>query len=266
LTPTSGNRFLTGFNLIDPSGFGPGMTASPLLGGVDTHVNAARTSDAPTPLAGLTERLPLGILVNDSDFIGEDPARTGGGMLHVAPSANGIAGAMRVPQGYDRGQTVLCMADGGVLLYSAWTTANPTGTKLYRVYRGATAYGIDGGPVDWTAGDLPDGAVLKGAVLAGRAYLVRNFPETAFGDVTTHGDEIQMVIVTRAIMGESLGCTDGYALQGQVSPTGYGSGYASVDRYRLEGKPLHHGGGTAPDPVVYLAPYPTDDPQPSSPC
>lgn len=271
LTPASGNRFMTGFNLVDPSGFGPGLTASPLLGGVDTPVNATRTSDAPTPLAGLTERLPLGILANDSDFVGEDPARSGDSMLQLSLSANGIAGAARVPVGYGRGPTTIGMADGGVLLYSAWTSLNPTGTKLFRVYRGATAYAlgeadVSGGPIDWTAGSLPDGSVLKGAILAGRAYLVRNFPETAFGDTTTHGDEIQLVIATRAIMGESLDCQNGYALQGQISPTGYGNGYAAADRYRLEGKPLHHGGGAVPKPVVYLAPYPTDDPQPSSPC
>ena len=274
------NRDVTGFALIAPTGYGPASTSRYLLGGEDVPVNAARVSDAPTPIAmtGLTERLPLGILLNDSDFIGEDPVRSGSSMLHVAPSAGGPAGNVKVPEvlgaEYDRlvgPAGHIGMADGGVLLYTAWTTVTPTGSRLFRVYRGGTAYVIGGqnpgGPLDWTSGNLPDGSVLKGCVLAGRAYLVRNYEESAFGNVTTHGDEIQMVIVTRGIVGESLACENGYALVGQISPTGYGEGYSAADRYRLEGKPLHAGTSkNGPNPVVPLAPYPTDDPQPSTPC
>jgi hypothetical protein len=280
LRAATGSRFVDGFALLAPTGYSPDSTSRYLIGGQDVPVNAARLPDASTPvtMAGLTERLPLGILANDYEFIGEDPARTGSSMLHVAPSAGHLAGNMRVPEThgseYDRLNGItghLGMADGGVLLYGAWTTLNPTGTRLFRVYRGASAYVLEGqnpgGPVDFTAGHLPDGAILKGAALAGRAYLVRNYEESAFGDVTSHGDEIQMVIVTRTVIGESLACRDGYALQGQISPTGYGDGYAAADRYRLEGKPLHSGASPiGPNPVVPLAPYPTDDPQPSTPC
>ena len=287
LLPAGATRLITGFALLAPTGYGPSSTSRFLVGGVDLNTNAARSHDAPTPIAmaGLTERLPLGILVNDHEFLGEDPARSGSSMLAVSQSAGQIAGNMRVPtingQEYDRLNGItghLGMADGAVLLYGAWTNANTTGTKLFRVYRGASVYVLDGqnsqapgGPVDWVSGDLLDGAILKGAVLAGRAYLVRNYPETAFGAQTSHGDEIQMVIVTRGIMGESLACEEGYALVGQISPTGYGDGYAAADRYRLEGHPLYSGAGfgaskKGPNPVVILAPYPTEDPQPDQPC
>jgi hypothetical protein len=280
LRPSGSNRDVSGFALVAPTGYGPASTSRYLLGGEDVPVNAARVSDAPTPIAmtGLTERLPLGILLNDADFIGEDPARSGFSMLHVAPSAGGPAGNVKVPEvlgaEYDRLSGPaghIGMADGGVLLYTAWTTVTPTGSRFFRVYRGCSAYVIGGqnpgGPVDWASGNLPDGSVLKGCVLAGRAYLVRNYEESAFGDVTSHGDEIQMVIVTRGIVGESLDCENGYALVGQISPTGYGEGYSAADRYRLEGKPLHAGTSkNGPNPVVPLAPYPTDDPQPATPC
>jgi hypothetical protein len=280
LTPVSTNRDVSGFALVAPTGYGPASTSRYLLGGEDVPANATRVSDAPTPIAmtGLTERLPLGILLNDADFIGEDPARSGFSMLHVTPSAGGPAGNVKVPEvlgaEYDRLSGPaghIGMADGGVLLYTAWTTVTPTGSRFFRVYRGCSAYVIGGqnpgGPVDWASGNLPDGSVLKGCVLAGRAYLVRNYEESAFGDVTSHGDEIQMVIVTRGIVGESLDCENGYALVGQISPTGYGEGYSAADRYRLEGKPLHAGTSkNGPNPVVPLAPYPTDDPQPATPC
>lgn len=287
LLPAEATRAITGFALLAPTGYGLDSTSRYLLGGVDQAVNAARLSNAATPVAmtGLTERLPLGILVNDHEFLGEDPTRSGSSMLTVSQSAGQLAGNIQVPmingQEYARLNGVsghLGMADGAVLLYGAWTNANTTGTKLFRVYRGASLYVLDeqnsqapGGPVDWVSGNLPDGAILKGAVLAGRAYLVRNYPETAFGAQTSHGDEIQMVIVTRGIMGESLACDDGYALVGQISPTGYGDGYAAADRYRLEGHPLYSGAGfgsskKGPNPVVILAPYPTEDPQPDQPC
>ena len=89
----------------------------------------------------------------------------------------------------------------------------------------------------------------------GRAYLVRNYKEQAFtaNDVTSWGDEVQMVVTTSAVFGEGPSCYE-YVLDGQISPTGYGKGYASSDRYRLEGKPLVSGHSkVGPNPDVFLA-------------
>ena len=121
----------------------------------------------------------------------------------------------------------------------------------------------------WSSQQKP---ILKGGVLVGRAFLVRNYEERAFSssDVTTHGDEIQMVIATRAIYGQGVGTaieSPSYVLEGEISPTGYGKGYAAADRYRLEGYPMmpaHSKDSPNPDPE--LAPYPNIDPASVDPC
>lgn len=282
VNPKTGQTSASGLSLVVPSSFQPRVTSSLLLGGADVPVNGARLPSAPSPisLTGATERLPLGILLNDSDFIGEDPARNGESALSIRLSA-GTNSILTTSPGingteYARlsGLGFLGMADGSILLYTPWTTSSLTGTKRYRLYRGGgSLYVLDpqnpGGPVDWTSGSLPEGSSLKGAILAGRAYLVRNYKETAFlsSNTVSYGDELQLVVVTRGILGEGLGCKEGYAMFGQISPTGYGEGYTAADRYRLEGKPLHSGTSKAgPNPVVDLAPYPTTDPQPIGPC
>ena len=124
----------------------------------------------------------------------------------------------------------------------------------------------EGGPVDYAAGEgfvSEDEPVLKGAVLAGRAFLVRNYPETAFASNSqrSYGDEIQMVIVTQAVYGEGAYADCEYTLDGQISPTGYGEGLAASDRYRIEGKLLVAGHSKAGEnPNVELCPYPGRDP------
>ena len=82
--------------------------------------------------------------------------------------------------------------------------------------------------------------MLKGAVLACKAMLVRNLNEEAFATPaeTSHGDELQLVIVTYGIVGDGHTQTEGIELGGTISPTGYGEGFAAADRYRLEGRPM----------------------------
>ena len=124
--------------------------------------------------------------------------------------------------------------------------------------------------MDFTSGGFSEGdnPVLKGAVLVGRAYLVRNGYEEAFtGNVTrSYGDEVQMVVLTNAVYGEGLDCDNGYVLDGIISPTDYGKGYAASDRYRLEGKPLVKSRAALLDPNIPLAPYPPEDPADDDPC
>jgi hypothetical protein len=73
--------------------------------------------------------------------------------------------------------------------------------------------------------------------------LVRNYHEKAFSteDVTSDGDELQMVILTNAVYGNPDSQKNGVTLKGVISPTGYGEGYAASDRYRINGKPMYKG-------------------------
>lgn len=254
------------------------QTVANLAGAKDLPRNAAPgNSLTPVRLTGMTERLPLGLLLQDSDFIGEDPLRTGAtGLWSSVGSSNTLP---RLPAPLDGGVEYtralggvgaqIGLSDGAVLSYTAYdATTAPTGTKKFRLYRGGGAvYMISGsnpgGPVDWTSASFPSGLrpVLKGAVLAGRAFLVKNFPEEAFSgnETTSHGDELQMLIVTQGVLGSGSPAWGDYQtllLSGMLSPTGYGEGYAAADRYRLEGKPFSAGhlrasADTEPDLALY---------------
>lgn len=255
-------------------------TRSFFQGGDRFCANASAMPEATTPLklTGITERLPLGILVQDSDFIGEDPLRDGTSALQSAFGVVNSGSNVPVPlvesQEYTRliggtGQ-FLGMADGAILQYIPYNeNASPTGSRRFRLYRGGgSAYmlsdPIPGGPVDWSAGSFPSALkpVLKGGVLAGKALLVRNYSEQAFtaNNQVSYGGEIQMVILTQAIFGKGTEHTSSVSLTGTISPTGYGEGYAAADRYRLEGKPLIAGSvSEPPDPDVDLALFPFDN-------
>ena len=274
------------YRLIAPSSYTTTYTFLPLAGGDDVAANGARIPSAPTPASatGMTDRLPLGILVSDSDFIGEDPLRKGvayeirsGGGTQATEVYSTFAAPDQAPSTRLSGSAgTMGMADGAVLQYTAYNAVSaPDGTRRFRIYRGGgSAYGLSpdlaGGPVDFSAGGFSAGAdpVVKGAVLAGRAYLVRNGYEDAFGgtSVRSYGDEVQMVVVTTAVYGEGLDCEQGYALEGDISPTDYGKGYAAADRFRLEGKPLVKSVAGLPDPVIPLIPYPPEDPADDDPC
>lgn len=283
LLPSFPTGTLSGFSIWDGKPrFGSSLTSSSLKVSECPPMNGTTGSAvSPIRLTGMTERLPLGILLQDSDFLGEEPLRDGsslkvhfGGGVISTSDENPLKGSLEFGRIQSAG--FLGMADGSPLSYVPWTVLDPTGTKKFRLYRGGgSLYTLSpdagGGPVDFSAGGFPQGTdpVLKGFVLAGRAFLVRNFPEEAFaGSVQrSWGDELQMVIVTSGIPGEGPLSEKGYALKGQISPTGYGEGFVAADRYRLEGLPLmpEHNRASI-DPIEDLAPYPGKDPEPPSPC
>lgn len=252
-------------------------TNTTLKGGVDVPVNGG-TGQTPVSLTGLTERLPLGILLQDSDFLGEDPVRDSTGQLFSGIGMISANGAVPVPLAeggieYSRliggpGQYI-GQADAAILSYTAYDeVSNPTGSRRFRLYRGGGTVWVlsgdrPGGPVDWVSASFPDGLkpVLKGGVLVGKALLVRNFPERALDSNarTSYGDEIQMVVLTRGYLGKDTDIEHGIGLNGSISPSGYGEGYAAADRYRLDGKPQMSGSRAGPDPSVELAPFPFTD-------
>ena len=277
---------LTKYRLVAPSSYSVTHSQLPLSGGGDVPTNAARVPSAPTPIGvtGMTDRLPLGILVSDSDFIGEDPLRKGvtyeirsGGGTQACEVESAFASADQNPASRLNGSAgTVGMVDGACLQYTAYNASSaPDGTRRFRVNRGGGAVYVvspenAGGPVDFSAGGFAagDDPTMKGAVLAGRAYLVRNGYESAFGDtaVRSYGDEVQMVVVTTAVYGEGLECERGYVLEGDISPTDYGKGYAAADRYRLEGKPMLKSVAGLLDPNIPLLPYPPEDPADDDPC
>lgn len=231
------------------------LTTVHLTGGVDL-VNNAGSGTTQLGLTGLSERLPLGILVQDSDLIGENPLNDESSALQtvmggIRPSQILLPLTREAGEEYTRFTgapgDLIAESDGAVLQYGAFSDSNPAGSKRFRLYRGGGSVLClnapnPGGPVDWVSDSIEPAAqpVLKGGLLAVKALLVRNFPERAFasGEVTTEGDEIQMVILTQAILGAPTTQAQGITLGGILSPTGYGEGMGAADRYRLAGKPM----------------------------
>jgi hypothetical protein len=224
-------------------------TSAYLAGGRDVPMNAGSGSSQ-LDLTGSTEMFPLGILLQDSDFLCENPlGGNASAMVSFPAGINPVQSLLPLGSGgseYTRltggaGQW-LALSDGGVLEYTAYNEDTaPSGTRKFRLYRGGGATSVvsdpvPGGPVDWVAGSWPASVapVLKGGVLICKAMLVRNLPEQVFSSQVTEGDEIQMVILTYGHIGVSPG--EELTLAGVLSPTGYGEGYAAADRYRIEGR------------------------------
>lgn len=251
------------------------VTSAPFTGGEDLPVNAGPGNSA-ISLGGMTERLPLGILASDSDFFSENPLDDNASAMRTYPG--GIrpiysdlpltSGGVEYTRFINDPGSLLSMSDGGILLYTPFTTLTPSGSKKFRLFRGGGAAFVlsgsaPGGPVDWVSDSFPSSLkpVLKGAALAAKALLVRNFHEEAFSGaapnrIRSEGDEIQMVVMTFAVYGDGNTQAEGVTLSGQVSPTGYGEGYAAADRYRLEGRPMDRGRvRTTPDPALQPAPF-----------
>lgn len=274
---SSGNRISVtvsnpdAISIIRQTRSNSGLTRSNLIGGVDAPVNAGDGTSR-IDLTGMTERLPLGILLQDSDFLCENPlGDTSSAFATQPPGIQAVQSQLPLAEGgqeYTRflggpGQWV-ALSDGGVLEYEAFdTTTAPTGTKKFRLFRGGGAAfvvsdPVPGGPIEWVAGSFPESTspVLKGGILVCKALLVRNFEESAFSSNTntSHGDEIQLLILTYGHLGDGSGAV---ALSGVISPTGYGEGYAAADRYRLEGRPMLKGRiRVSPEDTIVPAVYP----------
>jgi hypothetical protein len=251
ISGTDNNSLFSGGSRFSMSGItrpSPYRTLVKMGGGVDL-INNAGNGSTRNDMVGITERLPLGILLQDSDFICEDILNNGNSSLVTYPSKIIGDSESTTYSDYNQilggvGQT-LAMSDGAILTYTPYSDSTPTGTRRFRLYRGGGSVFISsgktpGGPVDISVESISksDYPVLKGGVLYGKAFLVRNFKETVFGSNATYGDELQMLIVTYGKIGNGKEQTDGLNLSGSISPTGYGEGYAAADRYRLESRPL----------------------------
>lgn len=259
----------------DPGAYQP-CVASYLMGGVDKPVNAGDGASQ-LKLTGMTERLPLGALLQDSDFLCENPLGDNASAMRSSPA--NIQPIQTLLPLTERGNEftrflgapgeLLGMSDGHTAIdgFAAYTTATPSGAKRFRLYRGGGSAFVlhgdaPGGPIDWVSDSWPfsNQPVLKGGVLVCRAMLVRNFYEEAFSGSpykVSDGDEIQMVLLTYGLFGNGHTTSEGVNLDGVISPTGYGEGYAAADRYRINGRPMFRGyGRQVPNPAeVNLAVY-----------
>lgn len=246
-------------NLLYPAPFKvSSVTSAFLVGGEDKLVNGGG-GNSPINIVGLTERLPLGILVSDSDFLFEDPLSDSGSFMKITSgSIRPVFEDLPLTTGGDEytrflgsAGELLAASDGSILQYQPENpTEGLTGADSFRLYRGGGASFMlsgkhPGGPLNWLIDSLSPASkpVLKGAVLACKAVLVRNFKEDAFAVSSTRstGDEIQMIVMTYAIYGDGDTTKNGVPLEGQISPTGYGEGFAAVDRYRLPARPMVRG-------------------------
>jgi len=251
------------------------LVASYLQGGSDIAVNGGNGTTQ-LQITGMTERLPLGILLQDSDFLGENPLGDTATAMKTSPAGMRplqtvlplTTGGEEFTRFLGAPGDLVGMADGSVLQYAPFNEVTaPTGAKTLRIYRGGgSAFVLSGlnpgGPVDWVTDTFsaPLKPVLKGAALVCRALLVRNFYEEPFGTPFTvsEGDEIQMVVITHGVIGNGNTQDEGIELSGIISPSGYGEGYAASDRYRVEGRPMFKGfSRVTPNPAtVTLAPLP----------
>ena len=245
-----------GYSSADPK-----LTKVNLSGGIDIP-NDAGDGNIDISLVGLTSRLPLGILVNDSDFLCEDILNDGTsymdsvqGLIKVPSIQTPLRGASAYPKINGVAGDTLIMCEGDELEYSAWSLTNTSGTQKYRTFRGASLFGVDGSPLTYAnksfSTDL--NPVLKGGLLLCKAMLVQNYDETLNTTNLSYGDELQVVIVTQAIYrsDDTLPIT----LQGSISPSGYGEGYASADRYFIKGRPVVKNNSAKPSTSVNPAPY-----------
>ena len=246
------------------------------VGGVDTPMNAGN-GNSQIGLTGMTDRLPLGILLQDSDFLCENPLdNTATAFYTSPPGIRPVQSVLPLASALGDEYTRLVggpghyigMADGGILRYAGYNASTePTGSRAFRLYRGGGSAWVlsgdnPGGPIDWFSNSWEKELepVLKGGVLVCKAMLVRNFPEEAFAAPSTvsHGDEIQMVVLTYGLLGRGNVTNSGLNLTGVISPTGYGEGYAAVDRYRLEGKPMVAGQVRSTPEIGDVALFPYD--------
>lgn len=246
-----------------------------------TYINFSRTDfnprnagegNTPISLVGLSSRLPLGSLVRDSDFLCEDILNNQSSYL-LSSTGNISTLSNSVPVNRDGkpftravgvSGEVLQLTDGDLSQSVPLAESN----TYYSITRGSGAIfgasgNIPGSPFSFLSMSINESSkpVLKGSVLACRAMLVKNFEESFNGNIRSYGDELQLLIVTHCIDGATrsplTANTDSSQLTigGQISPTGYGEGFASADRYRIKGKPLVKLNSVNTDLNVTPAPY-----------
>lgn len=216
----------------------------------------------PEQEGALTERLPMGLALQDAHFLGE-PLGPGSSYVWELTAGSGQAGHLdrRLMDQPGLGARVLVFSDGTTLGASPAIGYNAN-LDLFRTYRGGTVMTDAGTPVayhanrvtkqiDWlNANSERRERAIHGGVMLVVAMLVRTRPETATAQsyVTSNGDELQMLILTGSALGrEQLLGSSNFQVKEfldlflQLHPTGLGEGWSAAERFRLEGRPLEKG-------------------------
>jgi len=260
---------------------------------VRAHPMPVSSTDIARPvgdtLSGLSERLPLGLLVADYQFLGEQLGEAAERFWTPALGMDVLSDArydINLSKTYLDG--ALLLSDGTAAGSAALTGYDPS-YNLYRTYRGgvaATASGKNpGGAVafsgprvskdlSYVASPATKDLALHGGVILGVALLVRTRAETVTTNAreVNYGEELQMVILTGLELGRELDLTGGITKEFmdtliQMHPTGLGEGKNAADRYRVEGRPLSKGARRLPAPEDIEVSIPRDPSIPDAcPC
>jgi hypothetical protein len=220
-----------------------------------TASGASVAKELSETLCGLSERLPLGLVVGDYQMLSEGV--TGEYKRFWTPNVS-LEGPVDM-----RGDCALSKSlMEGTLIFSDGTSGleYEHDHELYRTHRGGTVMvgsGTQPGGAVTLSGDRvykdfpylnsPDDQNLQmhGAVLFGVAFLVRNKKELVTDDQieASNGDELQMLVLTGLTLGKELDLTGDFVKEFvdlflQMHPLGIGEGYCAADRFRVEGRPL----------------------------
>lgn len=215
-------------------------------------------------LLGATERLPMGLLTSDAQFLAEGLGEAFE-RFWVPSLSMDLPGDYRqdYPLSKSFMEGALLVSDGTAAGSAALTGYDPS-FNLYRTYRGGTAAVASGrnpggafaltGPrvskdLSYVTSPRTQDLSMHGGVMLGVALLVRTQKElvTTSDREATYGEELQIVVATGLQLGKDLDVSTGALskefvdLVLQTHPTGLGEGRNAVDRYRVEGRPLVKG-------------------------
>jgi hypothetical protein len=223
------------------------FTSRPSL--VKDGISEVYDRDVNPEFIGCTSQLPLGIYFRDKDFVGKtlyqirSASNVGVAAIGttvfppyqapVNPATPGVSTWEGVE--FVTGQASGTSGVGGEVVVTVDGTNSYSSVTDFKTTRGGAGWS-DTGP--WPGGPLasrlpkarPNAEV--GSILAGTAYLVRSQPEWINTIEVHHGQELQMVIVTRAV--------PSYFRDTDVlhSASGTNEGFTAVDRFRVWGRPL----------------------------
>jgi hypothetical protein len=200
--------------------------------------------DIGTAYLGCTERLPLGALWRDKDFIGAAPT-TGQLSLYYNYLAgpgigmSGLAVAQSTQETYEEPCQTADLINGSpsqVIIHVDGEQGNYGLLTNFRTTRGGSAFsatGRPGGELRSYYGETSNGRWGTG-VLTGTAYLVRVSPFQSGLTTLTHGGELMMLVATTAKQMPGYSVT----LETLIGTNGTNEGNSACDLYRVPGRPL----------------------------
>lgn len=230
----------------NPASFPPGSAVAPRP---VTLSGAFKTDfiEIGTEYLGATERLPLGGLFRDKDFRGGlfEPTLIAP-LTYAEDSGVGAQpGNLAVSHSIEQTEMLLDTsstasgAPSDLLVHVDGEQTNYSLLVNYRTLRGGSLFTASGAhPGGEVSVQTPPFLTLDGNtnVLAGQAFLVRNYTTNIGATEVSAGGELMMVIATNVErITNGKGVTMGFV---SIGTNGTGEGYAAADVYRIDGHPL----------------------------